>query len=131
MPDWKQHVFLAIPNTEENAFLLLPAEEQKWRLPLYDVAFYMFDMHMQQRRYRQDFNGDMTVLNWIGKHREESPEINHIWAIALIENHQADWSIPEGAKWFDAQALESLPLVDEWQRESLLTGLKTLKEDAP
>ena len=131
MPEWKQHLFFAIPNPEETAFLFLPAEGGKWRLPLYDVEFYMFRMQLHQRRFNQDFKSNMSVLNWIGSNREEGAEEKHFWAIALMENHSPDWTIPEGAQCFDAQALESLPLVDEWQREKLLTALQKLKEEAP
>jgi aminoglycoside phosphotransferase (APT) family kinase protein len=131
MSEWKQHIFLAIPNKAENAFLFLPTDEGKWRLPLYDVEIHLFNMHLQQRRFRQDLKANMTVLNWFGKRREESPEIKHFWVIALMENHEPDWTIPAGAAWFDAQALETLPMLDEWQREALLTSLKGLKEEAP
>lgn len=131
MPEWKQQLFYAIPDTNESAFLFLPTEDGKWRLPLYDVEFYMFKMHENLRRLQQDYKATMTVLNWIGSKREESPERNHLWVIGLLENHSADLTIPEAGRWFDALALETLPLADEWQREHLLRALQSLKEDAP
>jgi hypothetical protein len=132
MPDWKRQVLLAIPDSAEEHFLLLPTENEKWRLPSFDVEQIVVDMHLLQRRLLQDYQAEMSVLRWLVKRVEEgSSDIKHFRILALVENHKADWEIPEGAKWFDSKALSDLPLEEEWQREALIKALATIKDEAP
>jgi hypothetical protein len=132
MTDFKRQVLLAIPDSTDSQFLFLPTADGKWTLPKYDVESYVvMDLHLRQRKIQEDFQSEMTVLRWFGRRIEEGSEFNRLWIFALMENHNSYWSIPDGAKFFDASAIESLPLEDEWQRASILEALRTIKEEAP
>jgi aminoglycoside/choline kinase family phosphotransferase len=130
MTEWKRQQVFVIPNTDEDHVLLLPTDDGKWTPPSFDAEEVFVDLHLLQRRLRQDFQANMSVLRWIHRRRLEIEDTVYRWDVALMENHNPDWQIPAGAKFYDAQALQTLPLAEEWQREVLLNAFTNLKEQA-
>lgn len=119
-PAPQNNFYALIPHCVESGCLLLPGEDG-WVLPAYHPEDrYTAQVGPLNSYLREHLGADVTVLRCAHLEVDRTGTTATADALFIMENHNPDWSPPEGSRWVGREELARLPLAHKWVRPHIM-----------